>query len=36
VRVLARAWIRILWRCWVEGIPYETDTHLSARAFKAA
>ncbi|MGH9168590.1 MAG: IS110 family transposase [Acidimicrobiia bacterium] len=31
VRVLARAWIRVIWRCWVERIPYDPARHGSAR-----
>ena len=23
VRILARAWIRVIWRCWLDGIPYD-------------
>jgi transposase len=30
VRILARAWIRVLWRAWQDGKPYQPDTHLSA------
>ena len=30
VRILARAWIRVLWRAWQDGKPYQRDTHLSA------
>ena len=36
VRILARAWVRVLWRCWVDGAPYDPDKHLSARALGAA
>ncbi len=31
VRVLARAWIRVIWRCWVERTPYDPARHGSAR-----
>jgi transposase len=27
VRILARAWIRIIWRCWQDGVAYEPDKH---------
>lgn len=33
VRVLARAWIRIIWRCWTDRIPYDPDRHGNARQF---
>lgn len=36
VRILARAWVRVLWRCWVDGVEYDPEKHLSARALKAA
>lgn len=36
VRILARAWVRVIWRCWVDGVEYDPDKHLSARAAKAA
>lgn len=34
VRVLARAWVRVLWRCWVNGVEYHPDKHPSARALQ--
>ena len=36
VRILARAWVRVLWRCWVDGVEYDPDKHLSARPSQAA
>jgi transposase len=30
VRVLARAWIRIIYRCWIDGIPYDPNRHGNA------
>ncbi len=36
VRILARAWIRILWRCWTAGTPYDPELHGAARLLKAA
>jgi transposase len=27
VRVLARAWIRIIYRCWLDGVPYDPARH---------
>lgn len=27
IRVLARAWIRIIWRCWQDGTAYHPDKH---------
>lgn len=32
VRVLARAWIRVLWRAWQDGKPYDPATHTAAKA----
>jgi transposase len=31
-RVLARAWLRVLWRCWVDGRPYDPALHHAAMA----
>ena len=31
VRVLARAWIRVIWRCWQDGVPYDPTKHGAAR-----
>ena len=33
VRILARAWVRVLWRCWRDGKPYETALHGATKAF---
>ncbi|AWN40181.1 transposase [Methylobacterium durans] len=30
VRVLARAWLRVLWRAWLDGKPYDPQRHSSA------
>lgn len=30
VRVLARAWIRVIWRCWVDRTPYDPSRHGNA------
>lgn len=30
VRVLARAWVRVLWRCWKDGVPYDPKLHGGA------
>ena len=30
IRVLARAWIRIIWRCWNDRTPYHPDRHGNA------
>jgi transposase len=32
VRVLARAWIRVIYRCWVDGAPYDPARHGNAAA----
>ena len=32
VRVLARAWIRVIYRCWLDGLPYDPARHGNAAA----
>ena len=32
VRILARAWIRLIWRCWLDGVPYDPARHGAAAA----
>ncbi len=32
VRVLARAWIRVIYRCWIDGNPYDPARHGAATA----
>lgn len=36
VRVLARAWIRVVWRCWQDGKPYDAALHGAAKSLSAA
>lgn len=31
VRVLARAWIRVIWRCWIDQVPYDPGRHGNAQ-----
>jgi transposase len=31
VRILARAWIRVIWRCWIDRTPYDALKHTGAR-----
>jgi transposase len=31
IRVLARAWIRVIWRCWQDRVPYDPAKHGAAR-----
>lgn len=31
IRILARAWIRVLWRCWRDGTPYDVTKHAAAQ-----
>ncbi|HKO92077.1 MAG TPA: IS110 family transposase [Polyangiaceae bacterium] len=33
VRILARAWLRVLWRCWQDRRLYRIEDHRSARVF---
>jgi len=36
VRILARAWVRVLWRCWRDGKSYEAALHGAAKPFLEA
>jgi len=36
VRILARAWLRILWRAWQDDVPYDPQKHPAARALLAS
>jgi transposase len=36
IRILARAWIRILWRCWQDRTPYDVRRHRAAQILVAA
>jgi transposase len=31
VRIVARAWLRVIWACWHTGNPYDPTTHAAAR-----
>jgi transposase len=31
-RILARAWIRVIYRCWIDGVPYDPAIHGAATA----
>lgn len=35
VRILARAWVRVIWRCWTDGIPYDPSQHGGASRLAA-
>jgi transposase len=30
IRILGRAWTRVLWRCWQDGVPYDPTQHRAA------
>jgi hypothetical protein len=32
IRILARAWIRVLWRTWIDGKSYNPERHAAAKA----
>lgn len=34
VRILARAWIRVIYRCWHDHVPYDETLHGAARRLK--
>ena len=36
VRILARAWVRVIYRCWHEGTPYGPTHHGGARRLAQA
>jgi transposase len=36
IRILARAWVRVLWRTWTERTPYSPEQHGGAKRFLAA
>jgi transposase len=31
-RILARAWLQVIWRCWQDGVPYNPDRHRALQA----
>jgi transposase len=31
IRILARAWIRVIWRCWIDQVPYDPAKHAAAK-----
>ena len=35
IRILGRAWIRVMWRCWIDHKPYDPALHGNARAMTA-
>lgn len=36
IRTLGRAWLRVLWRCWQDGVPYDPALHGNLRRLKPA
>ena len=36
VRILARAWVRVIWRMWQDGEPYDVTRHGGAAMLRAA
>jgi transposase IS116/IS110/IS902 family protein len=35
-RIVARAWLRVIWTCWHTGTPYDPHAHLAERRLAAA
>jgi transposase len=35
VRILARAWLRVFWRCWQDGVPYDPAKHSGVKKLRA-
>ena len=33
IRILARAWCRVIWTCWQKRVAYDPEKHVAARAF---
>lgn len=36
IRTLGRAWIRVLWRCWQDGVPYDAALHGNSHRLQPA
>lgn len=36
IRVLGRAWLRVLWRCWQDGVAYDPVKHGNLRRLETA
>ncbi len=36
IRVLGRAWLRVLWRCWQDGVAYDPAKHGNMRRLQPA
>jgi transposase len=36
IRILARAWIRVIYRCWIDGVPYDPARHGAATTLTQA
>jgi hypothetical protein len=34
-RIVARAWIRVIWACWHTGVPYDSAVHAARRRVTA-
>ncbi|GAA4975480.1 hypothetical protein GCM10023225_15710 [Kineococcus glutinatus] len=35
-RVVARAWLHVIWRCWQNGVAYDPERHRALKALRAA
>ncbi len=35
IRILGRAWCRVIWRCWQDGVPYDPARHAGLQKFSA-
>jgi transposase len=36
IRILGRAWLRVIWRMWQDGVPYDPARHGNLQQFQAA
>ncbi|MCX5093929.1 hypothetical protein OOK36_34670 [Streptomyces sp. NBC_00365] len=34
-RIVARAWLRVIWACWHNASPYDPDNHPATQRLKA-
>jgi hypothetical protein len=32
IRILARAWLHVIWRCWQDRVPYDPGKHRALQA----
>jgi len=35
IRILARAWLRVIWRCWQDGVAFDPALHGARQSISA-